>query len=101
MAVGGESFAPGRSAESEIVLSVEGVSKRFGGTQALEAVVAVQIADDGHDAALAQPDDVLGPAREAVEPDSAAQERGGTQCDVAAANQQYPDHSRTPRLEPA
>ena len=38
MAVGGESFAPGRSAESEIVLSVEGVSKRFGGTQALDNV---------------------------------------------------------------
>ena len=38
MAVGGKSFAPGRSAESEIVLSVEGVSKQFGGTQALDNV---------------------------------------------------------------
>ena len=38
MTVAGESSAPGHSAENEIVLSVEGVSKRFGRTQALDNV---------------------------------------------------------------
>ena len=52
----------------------------------------VEIADDGNDAVRAQLGDVLGAAREPVEAHLGREQAGGAQRDVAAADQEYPDH---------
>jgi CDP-4-dehydro-6-deoxyglucose reductase len=64
---------------------------------ALEAAITVEVADDRDDTAMAQPSNVLRPSGEAIEPDSAPQQLGRAQSDVAAADQQYPYHSRAQR----
>ena len=64
----------------------------------LERLPPVEVADDGHDAVRAQPGNVLRPSRESVESDFRTEQVGGAQRDVAAANQQYPDHHRAFRF---
>jgi hypothetical protein len=54
--------------------------------QALEAVIAIEISDDRHDAAAAQLRYLVAPTREPVQPHLAAQKIGGAQRDVATAN---------------
>ena len=60
--------------------------------QALEAPQPVEIADDGNDAVRAQLRNVFVAARESVEPYLGMEQSGGPKRNVAAADQQYPDH---------
>ena len=62
--------------------------------QAVQAREVVEVADDGDDAVRAQAGNVLGAAGETVESDLRMEQAGGAQRDIAAANQQYPDHAR-------
>ena len=54
-------------------------------------------AEVGTITARAQPGNVLRTPREPVEADFRTEQVGGAQRDVAAANQQYPNHTRYPR----
>ena len=66
--------------------------------QAVEAREPVEVADDGNDAVRAQLRDILDAAREPVEAHLGMEQAGGAQCDVAAADQQYPDHLLATRV---
>ena len=59
---------------------------------ALQTVMTVKVTNDRDDAAAAQFGNILVPPRQAIQAHPAAQQFGGTQGDVAAADQQYPDH---------
>ena len=61
-------------------------------TQAIERSRAIEVADDGYDAVEAQPGGFVAAARETVEPRAPGKQRRGAQRDVAATNQQNPDH---------
>lgn len=62
--------------------------------QPREARKKVEVANDGNDAVRAELGDVLGATRQSVEADFRMEQVGGAQRDVAAADQQYPDHAR-------
>ncbi len=64
---------------------------------AFQGVIPVEVTHDRYDTAVAQPGNVFGAPCQAIEANSAAQQLGGTQGDVAAADQQYPYHSRALR----
>jgi len=66
--------------------------------QALEASQPVEVADDRDDAVRAQLRDILGAARQAVEPHLGMEQAGGAKRHVAAADQQYPDHLLATRI---
>ena len=60
--------------------------------QPVERREAVEVADDGNDAVRAKLGDILDAARQAVEAHFGMEQARGAQRDVAAADQQYPDH---------
>ena len=70
------------------------------GAQPVQTVERIEVADDRNDAVAAQLRNVLRTARQAVEPHPTAQKIGGAQRDVAATDQQDPDH-RQPGVQSA
>ena len=61
--------------------------------QAVQRGRSIQIAYDRHDAARAKLRDFVVAPSEAVQTRASAQQGGGAKRDVAAADQQNPDHS--------
>jgi hypothetical protein len=68
--------------------------------QAPQRRVMVEVADDRNDAVRAQPGNVLGASREAVEAHLRTKQVGSSERHVTAADQQKPDHRLRPSRLP-
>ena len=62
------------------------------GAQTPEGCIVVEVTHERNDAVGPQPGSIRSTSGEAHEPDPAAQSKCGTQRNVTASDQQYPDH---------